>query len=168
MKKIKVQVFNQSPFELPSYATSLSSGLDIRADFSRIENSGEIGRGCLFDLEQKAITIPPLCRVIIPTGLYVAIPEGWELQVAPRSGMSYKVGLTCANARGCIDSDYRGEVGVIVVNLSNENVVIPHSERIAQFIPSETPKIEWDVVDEISHLGETERGSGGYGHTGKK
>lgn len=182
MKKLKLQVFNESPFELPAYATEFASGLDIKADFSRMGlviadelgiTTESVGKdGCFVSATNenntvKKVTIPPLGRFIIPTGLYVAVPEGWELQVCPRSGLSYKIGLSCANARGCIDSDYRGEIGVIAVNLSNQDLVIEHGERVAQLILSETPQVEWEPVTDKNDLGSTERGAGGFGHTGK-
>ena len=142
---IKVQIVNKSGFDLPKYETIFSSGLDLRS------NSDE------------AITLKPLERALIPTGIYVAIPEGYEAQVRPRSGLAFKHGITVLNTPGTIDADYRGEIKVILVNLSNSEFVINSGERICQLVFAKVEQIEWEQTD---NLDETVRGAGGFGHTG--
>ena len=142
---MKVQIINRSKHALPEYATELSAGVDLRAN---IDNP---------------ITLPPLGRALIPTGLYIALPDGWEAQVRPRSGLALKKGITVLNTPGTIDSDYRGEVGVILVNLSSEDFVVQDGERIAQMVFNQYGKAEFVEVETLS---ETERGAGGFGHTG--
>ncbi len=144
---MKVKIVNKSKHDLPKYETIHSAGMDLRAN---IENS---------------ITLKPLDRVLVPTGLFVELPEGFEAQVRPRSGLAYKKGITILNTPGTIDADYRGEIGVILINLSNEVFIIEDSERIAQMIISKHEHIAWDKVEILS---DTERGSGGFGHTGKE
>ena len=143
---IKVQIVNKSGFDLPKYETIFSSGLDLRS------NSDE------------AITLKPLKRALIPTGIYVAIPEGYEAQVRPRSGLAFKHGITVLNTPGTIDADYRGEIKVILVNLSNNEFVINSGERICQLVFAKVEQIEWEQTD---NLDETVRGAGGFGHTGR-
>ena len=143
---IKIQIVNNGAQPLPQYATTGSAGMDLRAN---IENP---------------ILIKPLDRKLIPTGLHIALPEGYEAQVRPRSGLAIKHGITCLNTPGTIDSDYRGDIGVILVNLSNEDYVVQPGERIAQMIINKYEQAEFELVE---NLDETERGEGGFGHTGK-
>ena len=143
---MKVKIINRSKHALPEYATEQSAGVDLRAN---IDNP---------------VVIAPLGRALIPTGLYMALPEGWEAQVRPRSGLAIKQGVTVLNTPGTIDADYRGEVGVILVNLSGEDFVVQDGDRIAQMIFNQYGKA--DFV-EVETLDETERGAGGFGHTGK-
>src|SRR5210317_111339 len=144
---IHVFVQNQGPYDLPSYATTSSAGVDLKA------------------VIEEPITLRPLERKIIGTGLKIALPEGFEAQVRPRSGLAAKHGISVLNAPGTIDADYRGEVGVIIVNLSNEDFTIHPGERIAQLVVAKYEQIHWKVTEELST---TERGSGGFGSTGKK
>lgn len=144
---MKVEVINKSKHELPKYATNLSAGIDLRAN---IENP---------------ITIKPLDRVLVKTGLFIALPEGTEAQVRPRSGLAYKKGITVLNSPGTIDADYRGEIGVLLINLSNDDFVIEDGERIAQMVFAKHEVAELEQVNELSI---TERGSGGFGSTGVK
>ena len=143
---MKVKIVNKSRHALPEYQTPLSAGLDIRANLD------------------ESVTLRPLERAMIPTGLYVELPEGCEMQIRPRSGLAAKHGITVLNSPGTIDADYRGEIKVILVNLSNEPFTIESGERIAQMIVARYEQIEWQPVEE---LGETERGAGGFGSTGK-
>lgn len=144
---VKVKVVNIGRQPLPEYATSQSAGLDLRANIG------------------SPITLKPLERRLIPTGLRIALPEGYEAQVRPRSGLALKHGITVLNTPGTIDSDYRGELMVLLVNLSNEDFVINEGERIAQMIIAKYETVAWEPV---KILDETERGEGGYGHTGVK
>lgn len=144
---MKVKVINQSKHQLPAYETNASAGVDLRANI------------------ESAITIQPLERALIKTGLFLEIPEGYEAQVRPRSGLALKKGITVLNSPGTIDADYRGEVGVILVNLSNEAFVIEDGDRIAQMIFARFEQAQWEEVQELST---TERGEGGFGSTGKK
>lgn len=144
---MKIQVINKSKHPLPAYATEQSAGMDLRAN-----------------LEQP-ILLKPLQRCLVPTGLYMALPRGFEAQVRPRSGLAIKKGIGVLNAPGTIDADYRGEVCVILVNLSSEDFVIEDGERIAQMVIARHEQPEWE---EVEVLDETERGVGGFGHTGKK
>ena len=146
MASLKIPVINRSGNPLPEYATSGSAGMDLRAF-----------------LEQPVI-LKPLERALIPTGLFAALPEGYELQIRPRSGLAYKQGITCLNTPGTIDSDYRGEIKVLLINLSNEDQTIQNGDRIAQMVPARTEKAELVSVEVIE---ETSRGAGGFGHTGK-
>jgi dUTP pyrophosphatase len=143
---MKVKIVNTSSNLLPSYSTSHSAGMDLRAN-----------------LEQP-VTLKPLERKLIPTGLFIELPEGYEAQVRPRSGLAINKGITVLNSPGTIDADYRGEIMVILINLSNEDFVIQHSERIAQMVISSHEKVEWQPVEELAT---TSRGNGGFGHTGK-
>jgi len=140
-----VQIINKSKHETPSYETLLSAGMDLRANIS------------------ESITLKPLERVIVKTGLFIALPAGLEAQVRPRSGLAAKKGITVLNSPGTVDADYRGEIGVILVNLSNEDFVINDGERIAQLVIAKHERIDWN---EVSVLNETERGAGGFGSTG--
>ena len=143
---MKVKIVNHSKHALPEYQTPLSAGLDIRANLD------------------ESVTLRPLERAMIPTGLFVELPEGCEMQIRPRSGLAAKHGITVLNSPGTIDADYRGEIKVILVNLSNEPFTIETGERIAQMIVARYEQIEWQPVEE---LGATERGAGGFGSTGK-
>ena len=143
---MKVKIVNHSKHALPEYQTPLSAGLDIRANLD------------------ESVTLRPLERAMIPTGLFVELPEGCEMQIRPRSGLAAKHGITVLNSPGTIDADYRGEVRVILVNLSNEPFVINPGERIAQMVVARYEKVEWD---EVEVLDETERGAGGFGSTGR-
>ncbi len=142
---MKIKIVNKSNFPLPSYKTIGSAGMDLCANID------------------EPIVIRPLDRVLIPTGLYISVPEGYEAQVRARSGMALKHGITLANGIGTIDSDYRGEIGVILVNLSNEEYVINKGDRIAQLVIAKYERVEFE---EVESLDKTERGSGGFGHTG--
>lgn len=144
---MKVKVVNKSKHDLPSYSTIASAGMDIRANID------------------KPLTIKPLERTIIKTGLFIEIPIGYEAQVRPRSGLAFKKGITVLNSPGTIDADYRGEVGVILVNLSSEEFVIEDGERIAQMVIAKHEQSDWTEVDILE---ETERGVGGFGSTGVK
>ena len=143
---MKVKIVNHSKHALPEYQTPLSAGLDIRANLD------------------ESVTLRPLERAMIPTGLFVELPEGCEMQIRPRSGLAAKHGITVLNSPGTIDADYRGEIKVILVNLSNEPFTIEAGERIAQMIVARYEQIEWQAVEELSA---TERGAGGFGSTGK-
>jgi dUTP pyrophosphatase len=142
-----LKVINQSAFELPQYQTELSAGLDLRANI--VEN----------------IILKPLERTLIPTGLYIELPAGYEAQIRPRSGLAFKFGITVLNSPGTIDADYRGEIKVLLVNLSNQDFVITAGERIAQMVVAKHEHIKWELVSQLS---ETNRGAGGYGSTGVK
>lgn len=144
---MKIKVINRSAFDLPQYETANAVGLDVRANTS------------------EAIRLASLERVLVPTGLYVEIPEGYEIQVRPRSGLAAKYGISVANAPGTIDPDYRGEIKVILVNLSNEVFELKPGERIAQLVVAQFTRIEWESVEQLS---DTERGAGGFGSTGRK
>ena len=144
---IKIKVVNRGHQQLPAYATPQSAGMDLRANLS------------------EPITLHPMERRLIPTGLHIALPEGYEAQVRPRSGLALKHGLTVLNTPGTIDADYRGEIGVVLINLSQEDFVINDGERIAQMVIARHEQGDL-VVDE--ELDQTERGEGGYGHTGVK
>ncbi len=142
-----VNVINHSNNPLPEYATSGSSGMDIRAYL------------------EAPIEIQPLERVLVPTGLFIELPQGTEVQIRPRSGLAIKQGITCLNSPGTIDADYRGEIKVILINLSNTLQIISSGDRIAQMVFQQVSAIEWNPVVSIN---ETQRGSGGFGHTGKQ
>lgn len=174
MKTVKVQVYNVSKNPLPKYESEWAAGADVRVDFSRItlENYPKIkGDGEIIfagERHPKAlIRLAPMSRVILPTGLYLGIPEGWEVQLRPRSGLSYKAGLTNANATGTIDADYKDEVGIIAINLGQEDVWIEDGERCGQFVLKEAPQIEWEPVNSREELQGKNRG-GGFGHTNSK
>ena len=142
---MKVQIINRSKHELPSYATPLSAGMDLRANLD------------------EPMVLEPLQRALVPTGLYMALPEGYEAQVRPRSGLAIKKGVTVLNSPGTIDAEYRGEVCVILVNLSNEPFTILDGERIAQMVIARHEQIDWESVEVLDA---TQRGEGGFGHTG--
>lgn len=142
---MKVQIINKSHHPLPAYATEASAGMDLRANL------------------ENPIVLKPLQRCLVPTGLFLALPVSYEAQVRPRSGLALKKGITVLNSPGTIDADYRGEVGVILVNLSDTEFVIEDGERIAQLVIARHEQVEWEAVEVLS---ETERGAGGFGHTG--
>jgi dUTP pyrophosphatase len=144
---VKVKIVNKGRQQLPAYATSQSAGMDLRANI------------------ETSVELQPLERRLIPTGLFMALPEGFEAQVRPRSGLALKHGITVLNTPGTIDADYRGEVGVVLVNLSNTPFTIEPGERIAQMVIA---KYEQAELVEVEELDETERGAGGYGHSGTK
>jgi dUTP pyrophosphatase len=144
---VKIKVVNKGRQQLPAYATSQSAGMDLRANID------------------SPITLHPMERRIVPTGLYIALPPGYEAQVRPRSGLALKHGITVLNSPGTIDADYRGEIGVLLINLSNEDFIITEGERIAQMVIARHEQGEFEVVTELD---DTERGAGGYGHTGVK
>ena len=144
---MKVKIVNKSAFDTPFYATERSVGMDIKANI------------------ETPIALQPLQRAMVPTGLYIALPEGTEAQIRPRSGLAAKHGITVLNTPGTIDADYRGEIKVILVNLSNEEFTINPGERIAQMVVARYEKVEWDSVEVLD---ETERGAGGFGSTGTK
>lgn len=143
---MKVKVINRSKHDLPRYETALSAGMDVRANLS------------------EPIVLKPLARALVPTGLFVELPAGFEMQVRPRSGLAAKFGLTILNAPGTIDADYRGEVKVILANLSGEEFTINDGERIAQLVVARHEQVEWEQAEELS---DTTRGAGGFGSTGK-
>jgi len=145
--KMKVRIKSTSKHAIPSYSTILSAGMDLRANLD------------------ESVTLEPLERKLIPTGLHIALVEGTEAQVRPRSGLAYKKGLTVLNSPGTIDADYRGEIKVILVNLSKEAIEIEDGERVAQMVIAKYEKVEWEAVEELD---ETVRGAGGFGHTGVK
>ncbi len=144
---IKIQVVNRGRQQLPQYATPLSAGMDLRANLD------------------EPIVLRPMQRHLIPTGLHIALPAGFEAQIRPRSGLALKKGITVLNSPGTIDADYRGEVMVLLINLSNEDFVVNDGERIAQMIIARHEQGEFQLVEQLD---ETERGEGGYGHTGVK
>jgi dUTP pyrophosphatase len=147
MSEMKINIINTSANPLPAYATAGSAGMDIRANLT------------------NPIALNPLERMLIPTGLFVQLPPNFEIQIRPRSGMALKQGITCLNTPGTIDSDYRGEIKVLLINLSNEIQIINNNDRIAQMVFAKTETVELIAVDVIN---ETERGEGGFGHTGKQ
>lgn len=144
---MNVKIINKSHHPLPEYATPYSAGVDLRANIT------------------EPVTLKPLERTLIPTGLYLELPQGYEAQIRPRSGLAFKHGLTVLNSPGTIDADYRGEIRVILVNLSNDDFVINDGERICQMVIASHEQVLWNEVETIN---ETERGAGGFGHTGKQ
>ena len=143
---MRVKIINKSDNSLPEYATAYSAGMDLRAN-----------------LEQP-VTLKPLERALVPTGLYIELPVGYEAQIRPRSGLAVKHGISVLNSPGTIDADYRGEIRVVLVNLSNDEFVISHGERICQMVVAKHATVEWEETDELDV---SERGAGGFGHTGK-
>ncbi len=143
---MQVKIVNRSKHSLPEYATALSAGMDLRANID------------------EPVTLRPLQRSLIPTGIYIQLPEGFEAQIRPRSGLAVKHGISIVNSPGTIDADYRGEIRVILVNLSDEDFIINDGERICQMVIARHTRVEWLQADDLD---ETERGSGGFGHTGK-
>ncbi len=143
---MKVKIINKSQHPLPAYETILSAGMDLRASLT------------------EPIILQPMQRALIPTGLYIELPAGTEAQIRPRSGLAFKHGITVLNSPGTIDADYRGEIKVLLINLSQEPFEIKDSERIAQMVVSKHETVEWQLVETLN---ETKRGEGGFGHTGK-
>lgn len=146
-RNMQIQIVNKSHHKLPQYATALSAGLDIRANLD------------------SPITLKPLGRILVPTGLFIALPQGYEAQIRPRSGLAIKKGITVLNSPGTIDADYRGEICIILVNLSSDDFVIEDGERICQMVIARHEQAVWE---EVEVLDQTERGEGGFGHTGVK
>ena len=146
LSPLNVKIVNRSRHALPEYATALSAGMDLRAFL------------------EEEVSLAPGERALIPTGIYIALPEGFEAQIRPRSGLASRYGITVLNSPGTIDADYRGEIRVILINLSSENFVIKDGERICQMIINRFQKVSWSVCNELE---ETERGTGGFGHTGR-
>ncbi len=144
---LNVQIINRSKHPLPSYATGQSAGMDIRANID------------------APMVVAPMQRCLVPTGLYIALPQGFEAQIRPRSGLALKKGITVLNSPGTIDADYRGEIGVILVNLSDKPFTVNHGERICQMVVARHASVEWQPSD---NLAESNRGDGGFGHTGIK
>lgn len=142
----KIKIINQSDNPLPHYATTGSSGMDLRAFLN------------------GTVTLQPLERTLIPTGLFIELPHGYEAQIRPRSGLAIKQGITCLNTPGTIDADYRGEIKIILINLSNEIQSVQNGDRIAQMVIQKVEQVEWELSSEIE---ETERSAGGFGSTGK-
>lgn len=143
---MKVRIINKSGHQMPEYATAMSAGMDLRAN-----------------LPDGDVELRPLERRLIPTGLHIALPDGYEAQIRPRSGLAAKYGVTVLNTPGTIDADYRGEIKVILVNLSNETFMVKNGERVCQMVIAKYEKVEWEETD---NLDDTERGEGGFGHTG--
>ena len=143
---MKIRIVNQSRHPLPSYSTLLSAGMDLRAHLD------------------EAVVMAPGARALVPTGLYISLPQGYEAQIRPRSGLALKKGITVLNTPGTIDADYRGEIGIIVINLSQEDFIIHDGERIAQMVVAKHETVEWEPCDSLD---ETTRGAGGFGHTGQ-
>jgi len=146
MKKVSVRVVNNSDFDLPVYATAAAAGLDLRAYL------------------EEPIVLAPMERTLIPTGLSIELPVGYEAQIRPRSGLAYRHGITVLNSPGTIDSDYRGEIKVLIINLGQANFTISSGERIAQMVVARHEQVVWENT---THLSETQRGAGGFGHTGR-
>ncbi|MBE6229136.1 MAG: dUTP diphosphatase [Bacteroidales bacterium] len=144
---MEVKIVNKSAFDVPQYATAMSAGMDLKANIT------------------EPVELDTLERAMVPTGLYIELPDGYEAQVRPRSGLAAKFGVTVANAPGTIDADYRGEIKVILINLSKEKFVVNPGERIAQMVIAKYEQIEWK---EVGELGSSERGEGGFGSTGRK
>lgn len=144
---MKVKIVNKSKFELPSYATLNSAGMDLRANID------------------EDVILKPLERVLVHTGIFISLPPKHEAQIRPRSGLALKKGITVLNSPGTIDSDYTGEIGVILINLSNEQFIVKRGERVAQMVIAKYETVEWE---EVETLEQTERGDGGFGHTGTK
>ena len=144
---MKVEIVNKSKHELPKYATAGSAGMDIRANI------------------EQPIVLKPLERCLVPTGLHIALPEGYVAKICPRSGLALKKGITVCNAPGVVDADFRGEIGVILINLSSEDFTINDGERIAQMVIAHYEQADWEPVETLD---DTERGTGGFGHSGVK
>lgn len=144
---MQVKIVNKSRHPLPEYATAFSAGMDLRANID------------------APVTLKPLQRALLPTGIYIQLPEGYEAQIRPRSGLAVKHGISIVNSPGTVDADYRGEIRVILVNLSDQDFVINDGERICQMVVAQHARVEWQQVEDLD---ETERGAGGFGHTGKK
>ena len=146
MSKLKVKIVNQSSNPLPTYGTEQAAGMDIRANLG------------------NPLKLKPLQRFLVPTGLFLELPNGYEAQIRPRSGLAINQGLTCLNSPGTIDADYRGEIKIILINLSQEEQTIYHGDRIAQMVVHQVERVKWKQVEEVTP---TKRNEGGFGHTGK-
>ncbi len=146
MSKLKIKIVNKSSNPLPSYGTEGAAGMDVRANLA------------------SPIVLKPLERFLVPTGLFIELPDGYEAQIRPRSGLAINQGLTCLNSPGTIDADYRGEIKIILINLSQEAQTIYHGDRIAQMVVHEVERVKWKKVEEVAA---TKRNAGGFGHTGK-
>jgi len=147
MSTVEVKIINTSNNSLPSYATEGAAGMDLRAFLS------------------EPVTLQSLERILVPTGVFIELPKGYEAQIRPRSGLAIKQGLTCLNTPGTIDSDYRGEIKIVLINLSGDTQIINPGDRIAQMVVQKVEKVQWKVVEQLE---ETNRSSGGFGSTGKK
>ena len=179
MKTVEVTVYNSSYNKLPKYETPQSAGMDVRADFSKITPSNllkvygdaefifEAGPEDVEHDHPAMLKLAPGARALVPTGLYMALPEGYEAQIRPRSGLALKSGITVLNSPGTIDSDYRGELGIIIINQGLESVWIEDGERICQMVINEVVQGEWKTVESKDELSNTDR-KGGFGHTGVK
>jgi len=172
---MEIKVFNDSNNKLPKYETVDSAGLDVRADLSHVESVSDItihGPGQIIPANSanavKMIALEPGSRALIPTGLYVEIPSGYEIQVRPRSGLALKEGISLVNCVGTVDADYRGNIGLIVINHGLKTVYIEDGERIGQLVLNKVERIDWKEVFSKDDLGSTERGEGGFNSTGKK
>lgn len=172
---MEIKVFNESNNKLPKYETSDSAGLDVRADLSHIETIADIkiyGPGQIIPANSvnavKMIALEPGSRALIPTGLYVEIPSNYEIQVRPRSGLALKEGISLVNCVGTVDADYRGNIGLIVINHGLKTVYIEDGERIGQLVLNKVERIDWKEVFSKDDLSSTERGEGGFNSTGKK
>jgi dUTP pyrophosphatase len=146
MQQVLIKVVNQSNNDVPEYATPGSAGMDLKANL------------------HEPVILNPLQRQMIPTGLFIELPDGYEAQVRPRSGMAYKKGITCLNSPGTVDSDYRGELKIILINFSDTLQTIEHGDRIAQLVIAKVEQAKWDIVKQLNN---SKRGEGGFGHTGK-
>ena len=146
MQQVSIRLVNQSTNDVPQYATPGSAGLDLKANLA------------------EPVTLKPLQRQMIPTGLFIELPEGYEGQVRPRSGLAHKQGITCLNSPGTVDSDYRGEIKIILINLSDNEQTIHHGDRIAQLVIAKVEQAKWELTEQLNH---SHRGDGGFGHTGR-
>jgi dUTP diphosphatase len=171
---MEIKVFNDSNNKLPKYETVDSAGLDVRADLSHVESVSDItihGPGQIIPANSanavKMIALEPGSRALIPTGLYVEIPSGYEIQVRPRSGLALKEGISLVNCVGTVDADYRGNIGLILINHGLKTVYIENGERIGQLVLNKVERIDWNEVFSKNDLGSTERGEGGFNSTGK-
>jgi dUTP diphosphatase len=171
---MEIKVFNASNNKLPKYETVDSAGLDVRADLSHVESVSDItihGPGQIIPANSanavKMIALEPGSRALIPTGLYVEIPSGYEIQVRPRSGLALKEGISLVNCVGTVDADYRGNIGLILINHGLKTVYIENGERIGQLVLNKVERIDWNEVFSKNDLGSTERGEGGFNSTGK-
>lgn len=161
---MQIKIVNKSTNELPKYETISSAGCDLRAHLSEIKEKCLFNSEVVYNLDNTIayIQIHPGGRALIPTGLHIALPHDYEGMVRPRSGLALKHGITVLNTPGCVDSDYRGDIGVVLINHGTESFKVEQGDRIAQFIISKVEHVEWDLVDTLD---ETERGEGGFGHT---
>lgn len=171
---MKVSIVNKSQFDLPSYATAGSAGMDLRADLTRkpeIKGMVSFINSDRTQLDENnnpksgvaKIILFPQSSAIIKTGIFIQLPDGYEARIQPRSGLSFKKGLSIMNSPGCIDSDFTGDIGIIVANLTDKVIEIEHGERVAQMVVSKYEKVSWETVEELN---KTERGTGGFGHSG--